>query len=92
MDTSTSNTKQTKKTVLFVGSNPSNASTTDWAFHGPTQSSKTLTSWCTRIEGGMFIHINVLDKKTENNRPLKTSEITANLEDLESKISGLKPD
>lgn len=77
--------------VLFVGSNPSNASTCDAAFHGSTKSSQILTGWCKDLPG-MKMHINVLDKKTENNRPLKIGEIKSNLEDLKDKIGWLKPD
>jgi|GEM_PF-6223844 len=79
------------KVVLFVGSNPSNASTCDAAFHGSTKSSKILTGWCEGLPG-MKMHINVLDKKTEDNRPLKVGEIKSNLEDLKEKIRWIKPD
>jgi uracil-DNA glycosylase family 4 len=78
--------------VLFVGSNPSNASTCDVAFHGSTKSSKVLTEWIKHIPAGnMVMYINVLNKKTENNRPLKKSEVTSNLEQLKSQLSGIRP-
>jgi uracil-DNA glycosylase family 4 len=89
MDFGTLNTRP--KVVLFVGSNPSNSSETDVAFHGSTKSSQLLTQWCKNLTM-MKMHINVLDKKTEGNRPLKSSEISANLPDLQSKLDMIKPD
>jgi uracil-DNA glycosylase len=79
------------KIILFVGSNPSNASTCDVAFHGSTISSRILTSWCSDLNG-ILMHINVLNNKTENNRPLKKSEINASLEKLAEKIAIIQPD
>jgi uracil-DNA glycosylase len=78
--------------VLFVGSNPSNSSETDTAFHGSTRSSKILTEWCSHIEGAMFVHINVLSSKTPNNRPLSRKEILSSLESLQENLRGIKPD
>jgi len=40
---------------------------------------------------GMKVHLNVLNKKTEDNRPLKKSEIKLNLERLASDIKGIEP-
>jgi uracil-DNA glycosylase len=77
-------------TILFVGSNPSNASTCEVAFHGSTKSSKILTDWTRDIQG-MKVHINVLNEKTENNRPLKTSEIKSNLTRLAEDIKATSP-
>ena len=68
-------------TFLFVGSNPSNASESDVAFHEGTKSSQLLTEWASNLNG-MKMHINVLNEKTEGNRPLKKSEIKANLPQL----------
>lgn len=79
------------KVILFVGSNPSRASTTEAAFHGSTKSSKILTAWTENVRG-IKMHVNVLNKKTENNRPLKTSEIQLNLDLLKSNIEGISPD
>lgn len=78
-------------TILFVGSNPSNASTVDVAFHGSTRSSKLLTEW-TKDISGMKVHINVMNQKTSNNRPLKKSEVDASLQRLAQDVEGLKPD
>lgn len=91
-DTTTSNTRSGDKDVLvlFVGSNPSNASFCDIAFHGTTRSSKILTGWCKDIQG-IKVHLNVLNKKTEKNRPLKKSEIKLNLERLDNDIKALAP-
>lgn len=76
--------------TLFVGSNPSQQSLTDAAFHGTTRSSQILTEWMKDIQGAK-VHVNVLNKKTEDNRPLKRGEITANLERLASDIKGIAP-
>lgn len=78
--------------ILFVGSNPSNSSLTDAAFHGSTRSSKILTEWCSSIKDAMFIYINVLSKKTPENRPLLKSEIINSLSLLKEDIAGIKPD
>ena len=76
--------------ILFVGSNPSNASTCDIAFHWATRSSQILTSWCKDVTGHLT-HINVMNEKTEDNRPLKKSEIKLNLERLKNEIDAIKP-
>jgi hypothetical protein len=67
--------------ILFVGSNPSKASTCDSPFHGSTRSAKILAQWTKDIQGNKA-YVNVVDQKTEGNRPLKTSEIRANLSKL----------
>lgn len=89
-DTTTSNTRSDLSVILFVGSNPANKSTCDVAFHMSTRSSKILTGWCVDLQG-MKVHLNVLNQKTENNRPLKRSEIKLNLERLASDIRGISP-
>src|ERR1035437_1765012 len=76
--------------ILFVGSNPSNASTCDAAFHGSTKSSQILTTWCKDLVG-VKIHINVLNKKTEANRPLKQVEIVSSLDRLAEDIRCIAP-
>lgn len=91
MVSTTSSTKSKELVILFVGSNPSNSSMTDSAFHGSTKSSQILSGWVAEIKG-LKVHVNVLNKKTDNNRPLKTSEIKANLEQLASNVNGIKPD
>lgn len=78
-------------TILFVGSNPSNASTCDIAFHGSTKSSKILTEW-TKDVTPIKCHINVMNKKTERNRPLNKQDINANLERLAEDIRCIAPD
>jgi uracil-DNA glycosylase len=63
------------KTILFVGTNPSNASPYESvAFHWYTKSSQRLSKWMEGIDG-CKMYINVLNKKTEGNRPPKKSEI-----------------
>ncbi len=75
-----------KNFVMFVGSNPSNASTCDAAFHGSTKSSKILTEWTKNVP--FKAHCNVVDKKTEGNRPLTGAEIKAATEELRWKLTG----
>jgi uracil-DNA glycosylase len=77
-------------TILFIGSNPSNASTCEVAFHGTAKSSHILTEW-TKDVNGVKMHINVLNKKTENNRPLKASEIKENIGLLAENIKVINP-
>lgn len=93
MDSITSSTKSDKKlVVLFVGSNPSNASVCDVAFHGSTKSSKVLTEWTSHIQDRLLMYINVLSHKTEGNRPLKTSEIKSNIDKLSQMLASIQPD
>jgi uracil-DNA glycosylase len=77
-------------TILFVGSNPSTSSTEDAAFHSSTMSSKRLMSWLKNIDGS-FIYINVFNSPTENNRPLKKSEIVLNVDRLKNDVEAIKP-
>lgn len=89
-DITTLNTKLGPSIYLFIGSNPSNSSTCDGAFHMSTRSSKILTGWCMDLQGTK-VHLNVLNHKTKDNRPLKASEIKLNLERLSSDIRGIAP-
>jgi len=81
-----------KTRILFVGSNPSNSSLTDAAFHGSTRSSKILTGWCSYINNATFIHVNVLNKKTHKNRSLTKREILDSISSLKENIDGIRPD
>lgn len=56
--------------ILFVGSNPSQSSPDNSAFHPNTESRKTLDSWCEGIHAE-FLFCNVSDLKTPNNAPIK---------------------
>ena len=77
-------------TILFVGSNPSNASKVDEAFYGETQSSRVLAEWSKGIKG-CKMHVNVLNKKTPKNRPLKRAEVKLNLDQLKENIRCIGP-
>lgn len=90
MDSTTSPT-QSKPTVVFVGSNPAEASQTDGAFHGSTKSSHILERWTAELKA-VKMHINVMAAKTKNNRPLKRSEIKASLPSLKQDLDAIKPD
>jgi hypothetical protein len=69
--------------IVFVGSNPSNASVPSSAFHGSTRSAQILAQWTKDIDqSSVKTYVNVVEVKTDKNRPLKTSEIKANLSRL----------
>ena len=74
-------------TVIFVGSNPSNASTTEEPFHGSTRSSKILAEWTKNINVEKR-YVNVANQKTENNRALTSAEIKAELPRLAQNLVG----
>jgi uracil-DNA glycosylase len=61
------------------------------AFHGSTKSSKILTEWCKDLVGAKM-HLNVVNRKTEDNRPLKTSEIKENLDNLRMEVLATQAD
>jgi uracil-DNA glycosylase len=77
-------------TILFVGSNTSNASVDDSAFHPSTKSRQILDTWCKDLVGAK-VYINVTSKKTEENRPLRRGEIKANLDVLAGDINRIAP-
>jgi len=77
--------------ILFVGSNPSTTSTHEDAFHESTRSGKLLSSWFKDIDADK-LYVNVADYKTDNNKPLKRSEIIASLGSLSKKIADIRPD
>jgi hypothetical protein len=71
--------------VLIVGSNPSKGSIELSAFHGSTRSRKFLDS--------LFIdkkynikYMNILDIKTENNKPLSMKDIKSNISSIRDKF------
>jgi uracil-DNA glycosylase len=73
--------------VLFVGSNPSQASKSELPFYGDTRSDKIVFSWINRLPDNCSWRLcNVADFKTENNRPLTLTEIKKSLPELSSKI------
>lgn len=88
---STASNTQSNVCILFVGSNPSQASICNVAFHGTTRSSKILTKWCTDVKG-LKMHINVSNETTAGNRPLRDHEINKALRSLKETIDGIKPD
>jgi uracil-DNA glycosylase len=80
-------------TILFIGSNPSTASSTTNAFCESTKSGRTLNSWIKRIDLPLHaMMINVSSEPTKNNKPLTAALIKNNLPRLKSKINYLKPD
>ncbi len=75
--------------VLIVGSNPSQKSGSVEAFWHDTKSRKTIQKWQVALGDVMLEQIdymNVSNKVTPNNRPLKTSEIKAALPTFEHHI------
>lgn len=88
MDTTTS------RTILFLGSNPSQSSSSTLPFWEDSRSRKILDLWLSRIaldDRYSIVFANVLDYPTDNNRPLKPSEIRSSLPELQLKISEVKP-
>lgn len=75
--------------IIFVGSNPSVASSIPVPFWRNVKSTKVLHSWLNQL-GNVDDNLhffNVSDQPTENNRPLKLSEIRANLNTLNDKLN-----
>jgi uracil-DNA glycosylase len=78
--------------IIFVGSNPSIKSSKTVPFWHDTKSMAILTSWfeeSIESHNGLSI-VNVSDLPTENNRPLKISEIKASLVGLQDKLTKSK--
>lgn len=69
--------------VLIVGSNPSQASPDNSAFHPSTKSRKTIDKWFAGIPADLHF-INVSNEKTENNKPLNSHQINPIRTQLES--------
>ncbi len=76
------------KHIVFVGSNPSNASETEEAFARGTKSYKILESWAEAAAMTAWAVVNVSNKKTPNNRPLNTAEIKEAIPDLINVLKG----
>lgn len=78
------------KTVVFVGSNPSEASTTNTAFEPGTKSLNTLLKWVNEANihgtGIHKYHANLFNGKTPGNRPLNKQETEEGLKQLEAKL------
>ena len=72
--------------VLFVGSNPGNASPDCTPFHPDSRSRKVLDSWLRDINVEAA-YVNVYDQKTPGNRPLTSSQIKASIPSLRTKIA-----
>jgi uracil-DNA glycosylase len=72
--------------VIFVGSNPSNASPDLSAFNENTRSGKILKEWINKADIGEVVSINVSDEKTIDNKALTKSEIESLSYDLENKV------
>lgn len=75
--------------VIIVGSNPSESSPTMTPFDRNTKTYKVLVDDILHkaIDGGRHIEfLNILDKKTPNNRPLSAAEIKEGLPSLKEKI------
>lgn len=73
--------------IVFIGSNPSIKSAKITPFWRDTKSGTILKSWLEHIQDEEDVSFyNVSDTPTENNRPLKVSEIKANLPLLKYKL------
>lgn len=72
--------------VIIVGSNPSQRSAETGAFCPSTKSRTTLDSWFKGINVNLD-YDNVVDYVTENNRPLRISEIRGAIPELKQRLS-----
>ena len=80
-------------TILFIGTNPSNASNVNTAFDESTRSGQILSSWAEGLTPGTLQYfLNVTSQKTQNNRPLSAREIKEALGSLASSIQTIRPD
>lgn len=71
--------------IILVGSNPSEASPDNSAFHPSTKSRKFID----RIFAGSGYHItymNLIDRKVDNNKAISNSEIKHNLDQIKEKF------
>lgn len=76
--------------VLFLGSNPSEKSSTTKPFWYDTKSLTILSKWLENLdEMQNTYYMNVANYATPGNRPLKTSEIKTELDRLRSEIGDL---
>lgn len=73
--------------VLFVGSNPSQASKDLTPFDTDTCSGKNLHKWINKASIETAVCCNIVEKPTPNNRPLTKSEIQDNIPSLREKCS-----
>lgn len=82
-----------KTRAVFIGSNPSAASKGLDPFNKSTKSGRTLHEWISKAEVNISVTMNLSNKKTPNNRPLKMSEIKDSLRRLELNLKhyGMKP-
>lgn len=77
--------------ILFIGSNPSVRAGSSEAFTTDTVSGRILQSWLNGIHGE-FHYDNIVSEKTENNRPLKKSEMALAQVSLAERIKRINPD
>ncbi len=78
--------------VLFVGSNPSiKNNDTNVPFEG-TRSQKILDIWIRFLQLADYKIVNILDKVTENNRPLTKREIRNCILTFKDKLVGVEYD
>ncbi|NDB84576.1 MAG: hypothetical protein EB127_18015 [Alphaproteobacteria bacterium] len=62
--------------IIFIGSNPSNSSSTNRPFDNDTLSRRVLDSWIKRLDVELSIeYLNLSDLKTKDNKPLSAKDI-----------------
>lgn len=82
----------TFRTIVFLGSNPSKASSSIVPFWHDTKSTKVLKSWISQLTLSSYdrvVYMNVVNQPTPNNRPLKVSEIKAALPSLSEHLANI---
>lgn len=72
--------------IVFVGSNPSAAANSATPFDVSTSSGRILMGWIAAAELTDTQQINVANYVTENNRPLKMSEIKSRISDVKIQL------
>ncbi len=77
--------------ALFIGSNPSMASTDGAPFRPGTRSRLTLESWIKNLQC-IVLFTNVVHYKTVKNRPLSLAQIKEQMPTLQQYIDQVKPD
>ena len=78
--------------VVFIGSNPSERSSSVVPFWHDTSSNKILSSWIGQIDVNTiesFHYLNVANYVTPGNRPLKISEIKMEISSLRERLGEL---
>lgn len=81
--------RQNIKKIVLVGSNPSQKSPNNSAFHPSTKSRQFVDGWFKGECGIDVDYMNLIDKKTKKNKQLSKSEIKAELDKIKSRFNSV---